>query len=56
MTAICILVRLSKTLQDFTFTKATQNKALKLLSFAYAAQFSSAPLTLLSSAYATQLS
>ena len=24
MTAICILARLSKTLQDFTFTKATQ--------------------------------
>ena len=45
MTAICILARLRKTLQDFTFTKATQ------LCF-----YCSAPLlTLLSSANAAQL-
>ena len=61
MTAICILARLRKTLQDFTFTKAAQLcfycsvQHQHQLSFAYALQFSSALLTLLNSANATQL-
>ena len=59
MTAICILARLRKTLQDFTFTKAAQLcfycSVQHQLSFAYALQFSSALLTLLNSANATQL-